>query len=129
MDYSIRKKWLIAFWVNWTLPIIIALTTLNLFGILLTSLLMGVTYYCAYKKYGTWWLTFQLTLLYISLGILGLAFLLSLVSAENQYLLKDLFLTPLDLILIGLNIYYYIWSYRLRAFNRLYRQKLFTGQI
>lgn len=123
MDYSIRKKWLIAFWASWALPIISGIASLNLVALLVFAGTMYIIYYCAYKNYGVWLLTFLLCFNYIAVSILGLALLFALLpeSIAFKYLT-----TPLGILVVALNIYYYVCCYRLREFNRLYRQRLFA---
>ncbi|MBS0615744.1 MAG: hypothetical protein JSR58_04240 [Verrucomicrobia bacterium] len=136
MDHSIRKKWLIAFWASYGMSIITAFVTLNVVAFLSSIIFMGIIYYCAYKKYGTWLLSFQLICTYITIGIIGImsvglisAFFFG--TAQQSATLasfKRVLSSPIDIIQIAISGYYIVCSYRLRAFNRLYRQKLFADQ-
>ncbi len=125
MDYSIRKKWLIAFWASWALPILYIFAFPHIFYIVWVLGAMGITYYCAYKQYGTWLLSIQLFLLIFCLSFLILAFITS--QTQMWHTLKAVVGNgPLGIVGLATNVYYYVCSYKLRAFNRLYRQKLFA---
>lgn len=131
MDYSIRKKWLIAFWASWAIPILYALMSLNVNTILAVLTAIGITYYCAYRKYGTWLLTFLLILVYLAFGYVVFAIIIGL-CLDNSYgsmllgVLAYYFISPLDILASILNIYYYVYCYRLFKFNQLYRHRLFA---
>jgi hypothetical protein len=134
MEKSIRKQWLISFWLYYSMTLIWVLPTAvapffilhkNVKEILLASVIflilssfslipMLITYHCAYRKRGTAWLLWLLIIIPIYMALLFISFL----QAEMK---TGLNFSGWVLLYFLPTIFFWVSSFRLRKVNKIHR--------
>lgn len=110
-----RKHWIIGFWLTIILGCVGLFSGEGSMSIGASFLGMFILYYCAYKKHGTGWLSFQL---YVGIPLSLIAMIKDLIAVG------DAISVCVYLVILGLQIYWYVLGFKLLDINKRFQKEL-----